>query len=292
MPARPLVSIVMPAYNAEPFIAEAITSLLGQTYPHWELLVVDDGSTDGTAAALDRFTDPRIRRFQQTNRGPGSARNRALEHVRGDFLAFLDADDVLPSRSLEARVDLLLSRPELSIADGAVQIVLSDLKRVIRTHQPAFTGAPLPDLVTLSGRSFAGITWMLRWEVGSPLRFPERTKHAEDFAFFIRYAGDRLYGATQEDVLLYRTTGRSSMNDLGGLDRAYQQVAAWLVRDRRYASWRQAMTFVYRSRRAMVGAYWHKSRYVDALQAASWGVLSIGRYLRRANNPFQQSVIP
>lgn len=93
---RPRVSVVMPAYNVERFIAEAIESVLGQTFADLELIVVDDGSTDGTAQMVERFVyrDARVRLIAQANSGrPGIARNRGIAAARGDYLTFLDSDD-------------------------------------------------------------------------------------------------------------------------------------------------------------------------------------------------------
>jgi len=91
--ARPRVAIIMTAYNHGAFIAEAIESVLAQTYENWELLLVDDGSTDGSAAIVESFSDRRLRLIKQENAGPGAARNRGLREARGEFVAFLDADD-------------------------------------------------------------------------------------------------------------------------------------------------------------------------------------------------------
>ena len=90
---QPVVSVMMPAYNAEMFIADAVASLKGQTLSAWELVVVDDGSTDNTASIMSELLDPRITLVSQTNAGEAVARNRALDIVRGEFVAFLDADD-------------------------------------------------------------------------------------------------------------------------------------------------------------------------------------------------------
>jgi glycosyltransferase involved in cell wall biosynthesis len=89
----PFVSIMMPAYNAERFIQQAIDSVLAQNYPHWELIVVDDGSTDSTRAIAESYADARIRVFHQANAGEAAARNHALRQMSGDLLAFVDADD-------------------------------------------------------------------------------------------------------------------------------------------------------------------------------------------------------
>jgi glycosyltransferase involved in cell wall biosynthesis len=102
-----LVSVMMPAFNAERFIAEAIESVLNQVYPNWELIIVNDGSTDQTAEIISRFSDSRIVVIHQPNRGEASARNLALEYSRGEFIAFLDADDLYQSNHLEMTIAYL-----------------------------------------------------------------------------------------------------------------------------------------------------------------------------------------
>ena len=90
-----MISVVMPVYNGEAFVARAVQSVLDQTSPRWEIVAVDDGSRDGTRAILERFAarDPRIRVLHQENAGVSAARNAAMAAARGEYLAFLDADD-------------------------------------------------------------------------------------------------------------------------------------------------------------------------------------------------------
>ena len=91
-----LVSVVMPAYNCEKYLAESVASVEAQTYPHWELLLAEDHSTDGTYALAQSLaaSDSRIRLLRtESNAGPAAARNLALENARGQYLAFLDSDD-------------------------------------------------------------------------------------------------------------------------------------------------------------------------------------------------------
>ena len=114
MSERPLVSVVMPAYNAAGFIADALNSALAQTYRPIEVLVADDGSSDGTAAVVKGFGAPVVYLHQQ-NRGPAGARNLALSHARGDFVAFLDADDLWHPRKLDLQVAAMQSDPELGM---------------------------------------------------------------------------------------------------------------------------------------------------------------------------------
>jgi glycosyltransferase involved in cell wall biosynthesis len=91
-----LISVVMPCYNAAPFVEEAIESVLQQSYPQLELIIVDDGSTDASTQIIARLAaehPDRITLLHQTNSGPYAARNHGLDHARGNFIAFLDADD-------------------------------------------------------------------------------------------------------------------------------------------------------------------------------------------------------
>lgn len=97
----PLVSIVIPCFNAERYVAEAVESALAQTHPRTEVIVVDDGSTDATTDVLRRFAG-RVRRERQANAGPAAARNRGLALARGEFVQFLDADDLLLPTKVEA----------------------------------------------------------------------------------------------------------------------------------------------------------------------------------------------
>lgn len=121
-----LVSVIMPFYNTPPvFITEAIESILAQTYPHWELLLVDDGSTNAgsgkTAQAYASAHPDKIRCLEHPghiNKGLGPSRQLALEHARGDLIAFLDADDVwLPAKLME-QVSLFAAHPEVGMVYG------------------------------------------------------------------------------------------------------------------------------------------------------------------------------
>jgi GT2 family glycosyltransferase len=96
---HPMVSIIMPVYNGAPYIAKAVRSVLQQTYPFWELIVVNDGSTDNTLDILAAFDDPRIQVVSQPNGGTATARNHAMGLAQGEFMALLDADDLwLPAK--------------------------------------------------------------------------------------------------------------------------------------------------------------------------------------------------
>jgi len=108
----PAVSVVIPLYNKGPYIARALNSVLAQTFQDFEVIVVDDGSTDDGAEVVRSFEDPRIRLIQQENRGVSAARNRGIEAARAELVAFLDADDEWLPGFLETIMRLRRKFPE------------------------------------------------------------------------------------------------------------------------------------------------------------------------------------
>ena len=116
----PSVSVIMPAYNVAPYIAEALRSALAQTHSDLEVIVVDDGSKDETASIVREVarSDGRVHLVQQANRGLAGARNTALRAATGDFLALLDSDDVWEPEFLASQLAILESRPDVDIVTG------------------------------------------------------------------------------------------------------------------------------------------------------------------------------
>jgi len=114
---KPKVSVIIPAYNAEKYLAETVCSVLDQSYDDYEVIVVDDGSSDGTLGVARSF-EPRIRVLPKSNGGPASARNLAIRNSRGDYIAFLDSDDLWLKDKLEKQVALLEKDPMAGLVYG------------------------------------------------------------------------------------------------------------------------------------------------------------------------------
>jgi glycosyltransferase involved in cell wall biosynthesis len=185
------VGVVIPAFNAERFLAQALDSVLSQTYPVADILVVDDGSSDGTYA-LATAHSPRVRVERQDNAGIGAARNRGVEMAHGDVVAFLDADDLLTSSSIACRVELLTRRPEVELVFG----------RVVRFRQlldgvPVAIDAPLP--AHLPGAMLVRRAALAR--VGS---FPTETHVAEGLDWLLRARELPLKEATLDEQVIWR----------------------------------------------------------------------------------------
>lgn len=114
---HPLVSVVIPAYGQAGFVAQAIQSVLEQSYAHFELIIVDDASPDNTSEIVRKFTDPRVRLIvHRENRGLPAARNTGIRNSKGEIIAFLDADDMFHPAKLRCHVDFLEKHPEIAVS--------------------------------------------------------------------------------------------------------------------------------------------------------------------------------
>lgn len=142
------ISVIIPCYNAAPYVREAIDSVLGQTYKCHEIIVIDDGSTDDSAAIVANYGTA-VTLVQQANQGIAATRNQGLKLAQGNLLAFLDADDYWPADSVEARLTELRATPGLDGVFGLIDAFISpDLSSV---QQQAITEMPAVQAGRLAG---------------------------------------------------------------------------------------------------------------------------------------------
>jgi glycosyltransferase involved in cell wall biosynthesis len=183
----PLVSVIVPAYNAEPFLADAVASVLRQTWKKVEVIVVNDGSSDGTSALADRLAlaDPRVRVVHRENGGLSSARNAGIAAAQGEFLCFLDADDALLPDKVERQLAFLSQFPscDLVYSDHYVGDSASTPLLLVCRRPP-----PLPaDELLTHLNWFAPFSPLLRAQLVKRVGgFDERLAASEDWDFWIR----------------------------------------------------------------------------------------------------------
>lgn len=122
----PTVTVVMPVYNTAQYVGAAIESVLQQTFTHFELLVIDDAGSDNSIEICQSFDDPRIRIIHQQNRGLAGARNTGIRISQGEFIAFLDSDDLWHPEKLARHVEHLRSRPEVGVSYAASDLIDDD----------------------------------------------------------------------------------------------------------------------------------------------------------------------
>jgi glycosyltransferase involved in cell wall biosynthesis len=192
-----LISCIVPVFNGEKYLAEALDSILAQTYRPLEIIVADDGSTDGTAAAVAEYGS-QICYLKQSNAGPATARNLGLSVARGDFVAFLDADDLWHPEKLERQAARFRARPELDYCVTHAKNFwipeLSEEHDKFRDHRIA---KALPAYVTGS--------LLVRRELLTRVGFFDPSLgHGDSMELFLRATDHGAVGELMSDVLLYR----------------------------------------------------------------------------------------
>lgn len=212
------ISVIVPVYNTEKYLHRCIDSVLGQTFTDWELLLIDDGSTDSSSTISDEYAskDSRVRVFHRENKGLSSARNRGLEEACGDWVIFLDSDDVWADEDGLTKLHLYAAYHNLDVLRFEYQAVNEELEyieprsydksnikeRIINNYELVKYG--------ISGEWFA-VLFLLRRDVIADLRFNEQTKFQEDIDFYCRLFSERNFrcGYLDEKMYLYRKRAKS-----------------------------------------------------------------------------------
>ena len=221
-----IVSVIIPTYNRASLLPRAIESVLAQTFGDWEIVLVDDGSTDGTAELAARYAATLGDRFvhiRQANRGSSAARNTGIDACGGRFVAFLDSDDEFLPNKLERQLALFALRPELGFVysdfayvgpDGVRHDSVFDAKCPLARSVPSQLVAPGLRVCTgnlfdflLRGYFIATIVGMVRRDVlGGAIRFAPHLAYAEEWLFYLKVARACLAGFVDEPLCLHHLT--------------------------------------------------------------------------------------
>lgn len=195
---KPTVSVVIPCYNGAKFLRETLDSVLAQTYPVLEVLVIDDGSTDDSAAIAESYGSP-IRVIRQPNQGESVARNRGIDEAKGDWIAFLDADDLWNPNKIFKQIYAITPRCK------AICTRLSTFTSTGITPTASITDTNTLftiDHVLRYGPPCSVITLLVSSNIKA--RFPAWTKYAEDSLYFIELLGETSINIINEDLARYR----------------------------------------------------------------------------------------
>jgi hypothetical protein len=240
-----LVSVIIPAYNQGHYLAEAIQSVLNQNYADFEILVVDDGSTDNTADIANSLTDERVRYIYQDNKGLSAARNTGIRHAIGKYITYLDSDDMFLPKSLDTLVEALDKNPVYGFAAGRA-IPIDEYNNPIGE----IIGDPLLEDINhlLLGNPFqvGSVLLDIMWQTKVGL-FDETLRSYEDWDMWIRLARANCpMTRVAEPVFLYRFH-RGQMTRQG----KQMTTATFAVLDKHFAdptlpeSWRDLRDMAY-----------------------------------------------
>ncbi len=206
----PTVSIVMAAYNAEPYIAAAIESALAQTFRDFELLVADDKSTDGTIDVVTSFDDPRVRLLQCTHGGAPATRNKAIQQARGRYIAFLDADDIWLPEKLAKQLPLFDQNRNVGVVYSRRSHIDSDGNPVQVAERACFRGRVTAQLLHTNAICFSSS--VVRRDVLAHVGpFDETLELATDWDLWLRCSLCCEFDFVDEPLVKYRV-GHASLS--------------------------------------------------------------------------------
>jgi glycosyltransferase involved in cell wall biosynthesis len=221
----------MGVYNGEPYLGQALESVLGQTYDDLEAVVVDDGSTDGTPAILAACADPRVRIVRQENRGLTRALNRGLGMARGEYVARQDADDVsLPGR-LARQVAFLDAHPDIALAGTWTRLVDWEGDQLGSLHfetDPERIAAVLP----VESQFIHGSIMARRALLEEAGGYREAFRYAQDYDLLLRLAARRRLANVPEELYCLRLRRDKLSYERAALQVAYAKLARQLWRER------------------------------------------------------------
>lgn len=191
--SAPRISVIIPVHNRAGLVGQAIDSVLGQGFADFELIAVDDGSSDGSEAVVAAYADPRVRLVRlEVNQGSNAARNAGIRAARGEILCFLDSDDLYLPAKLETVAALFAADPELDVAvDSFVRVNSPHAKRSVSEVRNPDTGTAADFCRALFTRELAKATSAISVRRDAAIRaglFDEKVRQRQDFDFLIRLA--------------------------------------------------------------------------------------------------------
>lgn len=200
-----LVSILIPAYNAEKYIGVALDSALNQTYKNLEIVVVNDGSRDNTEAVIKNYRDRRLRYFSQENRGIARTRNKLLREAKGEYITFLDSDDIYLPDKVREEVEFLETNSDYGAVYCDLRYFFDENPNKLYRHKYVFHSGDI--LAELLKRQFiTNTTLMLRRSVIEKIGdFNEEAREVEDWSYFLRMSRAGIkFGFIKEDSVRFR----------------------------------------------------------------------------------------
>ncbi|MEH2258709.1 glycosyltransferase family 2 protein [Nostoc sp.] len=203
------ISVIIPAYNAERTILETIKSVLQQTFSDFELIIINDGSTDQTLELVKTIEDSRLKIFSYSNAGLSIARNRGIYHATGEFIAFLDADDLWTSDKLELQLAALQKHPEAGLAYSWT-LNMSETAEIFHPGHNVVYEGNVYDKLLLSNFISNGSNPLIRKQaIESAGEFDPTLSSVEDWDYWFRVAEDWDFAVVPKPQILYRHSSKS-----------------------------------------------------------------------------------
>ena len=210
----PTISVIVPAYNAERTILETIKSVLQQTFSDFELIIINDGSTDQTVELLDTVEDSRLKIFDYENGGTSVARNRGLAHATGEFIAFLDADDLWTSDKLQLQLAALQQHPEAGVAYSWAYY-MDEQGKFFHADKPIFFYGNVYAELLVRDFIVSGSNCLIRRQaIESVGEFDPALSCAQDWDYWLRLAARWPFVVVPKLQIYYRISSNSASSNI------------------------------------------------------------------------------
>jgi len=204
----PTISVIIPAYNAEKTILETINSVIKQTFSDFEIIVVNDGSTDRTVELLQDIKDERLKVFSYENGGASSARNRGIAHATGEYISFLDADDLWTHDKLELQLAALQAHPEAGVAYSWTYVINGE-GELLRTIEHNYEGNVYGEMLLKSFVTCGSNPLIRREAIESVGGFDVTLKSSDDWDYWLRLAYKWHFVVVPKHQIFYRRSATS-----------------------------------------------------------------------------------
>ena len=208
---QPIVSVIIPVYNGEKYISKTLDSVLGQTYNHIEIVIVNDGSLDNSEQVIQQYMSlGNVKYFYQENRGVAAARNYGIQQAAGELIAFVDQDDIWLPDKLEKQIRLMLIDTDLALVHGRIDFINEDGLRIepLWSH-PEVSGNCFKQM--FSGNKIAMLTVLVKKEsLVAAGMFDERIAITDDYDIWLKISYANRIGFIDEPIACYRYHGENT----------------------------------------------------------------------------------
>lgn len=272
----PLISVIIPVYNGERTIYDAVTSVLNQSFEEFELLVINDGSQDSTLDILAEIKDPRLKIHSFPNEGLSASRNRGIRRASGEYVSFLDADDMWTPDKLESQLAALRGQPDAAVCYSWTDFIDQEGNPLGYGIHTTRNGHVFPDLLKFYFVGSGSNALIRKTAFDAVGLFDESLKSVEDWDMFLRLATTYQFAAVPQAQILYRIVDDSLSSDVLRMEREMLKVV-----DRAYAQ-EPGKSLSHLKKYTLANLYLYlASRALKGTSSRQHGILA-GRFMWRA----------
>ena len=220
----PVISVIIPVYNGEKTIRETVTSVLNQTFSDLELIIINDGSSDSTLDIVNSINDPRLKVFSYPKTNQSASRNRGISHARGEYIAFIDADDLWTPDKIEAQYQALQDNPESAVAYSWTDCIDESSQFLRPGSHKTVNGDVYPYLLVVNFLENGSNPLICREALEKVGEFDSSLTPAEDWDMWLRLAKHYQFITVPKSQILYRQSSQSASANVLKLEAGSKQV--------------------------------------------------------------------